>query len=80
MFKVNKNNSNELIPAQCCISYRNQSFGLQGKTYDWCPCGMQNWSEMGHVRPLQHFLRHKSSSKHLPVQSNHRVCSKYVQI
>ena len=33
--------------AQCCISYRNQSFDLKCKSNNWFLREMQHWAEMG---------------------------------
>ena len=33
--------------AQCCISYKNQSLVLFGKSIDWFLYVMQHWVEMG---------------------------------
>ena len=35
------------ISAQCCISYRNQSFDLHSKSNDWCLYEMLHWADMG---------------------------------
>ena len=34
------------ISAQCCLSFKNQSFNLQGNSNDWFPYEMQHWVEM----------------------------------
>ena len=39
------------ISAQCCISYRSQSFNYQGKSNDWFLYGMQHWDEMSQFDP-----------------------------
>ena len=44
----------EPISAQCCISYRNQSFDLQCKSNDWFLYRTQHWAEMGKKSSL-HF-------------------------
>ena len=35
------------IIAQCCISYKNQSFDLHYNSNDWFLYEMQHWAEMG---------------------------------